>query len=112
MPIDAQWQLIPKSNNRVALQSGTHMFLRADEEDQTVVNFVPHCRGWETWTLQHLGADKFALLSKHSTFLQALPSGVLCQSPTRGEWTVWTRTTLPQGKFSFKSFHGVLLRVV
>ena len=112
IPVDAQWQLIPKSKGKVALFSKANsVYLRADEDDPSIVNFVTHCRGWEEWLLQHLGADKFSLLSKHGTFLQALPSGVLCQSTTRTEWTIWSRTTLPQGNFAFKSAHGKYLTV-
>jgi hypothetical protein len=116
VPEDARFEIIVKDTsvtpNLLNFRSvSTSLYLRADRDDATVVNFVPHCRGWETWQQVPLGRDHVAFLSKHNTYLQGLPDGSLAQSLTTNEWTAWKVVALPGFRFAYKSVHGHFLRV-
>src|SRR3989338_6682544 len=104
-----QWLVESCWGGKVTLRSYKGFYLRADRDDLRVVNLVDHCRTWEKWWMTDLGHNRVAFQSKFGTYLQATPSGGLCQSRARGDWEVWTRVPLPEGRFAFMSFPGKFL---
>lgn len=105
-----QWTLVPCWGGKVAIQSCTGSHLRADKHHPNVVNLVPHCRGWEKWTIHESGHNQVSFCSKWGTWLSSLPCGGVRQATCRGPAEIWTRVPLAGGKFAFLSAHQKFLR--
>jgi hypothetical protein len=94
----------PRTRTRVSAHGSR---LRAHPDGKVDLTF--NDGGWERWSWNNLGNNRYTWKSAHGTYLRAHPNGKVDLAPSAREWEVWTKVPM-NGKNAWRSAHGTFLR--